>query len=273
MKCDNCDICKRNDDGTMESVDRSIECKQLLRAIKECKSIYGITTVISMLRGITKPQHARLKYCFSYGKGQKHSIKFWKEMSEEMKIKQLLGDEMKENSFGPPYASPYLTEKGNAFLEDTSASFQMKVPVNSKRKYDDEYHPFSLYQKLILVRKQLAGDTAAFKVFSNATLREIAEKAPLNVNELLNISGVGLVKVSKYGDDILACIRNHMNDNVKKIEYEHPFNLLSFECNEEIKRLRPNSLESLLEIPSINDEVARKFYRELCAPFKSKYFC
>ena len=43
-------------------------------------------------------------------------------------------------------------------------------------------------------------------VFSDATLREMVEKKPLSLDELLNISGVGEKKAARYGTIFLAAI-------------------------------------------------------------------
>ena len=50
-----------------------------------------------------------------------------------------------------------------------------------------------LLNALYAQRKRLAGkqNVPAFMVFSDATLREMVEKKPLSLDELLNISGVG----------------------------------------------------------------------------------
>lgn len=43
----------------------------------------------------------------------------------------------------------------------------------------------------------------AYVVFSNATLMAIAEMMPADDNELLNVPGIGPMKIEKYGEQIL----------------------------------------------------------------------
>ena len=45
-------------------------------------------------------------------------------------------------------------------------------------------------------------------VFSDATLREMVEKKPLSLDELLNISGVGEKKAARYGTPFLRIIED-----------------------------------------------------------------
>ena len=46
----------------------------------------------------------------------------------------------------------------------------------------------------------------AYKVFHDATLKEMAMKRPSNLEELLEINGIGEVKLKKYGKKFLAVI-------------------------------------------------------------------
>ena len=45
-------------------------------------------------------------------------------------------------------------------------------------------------------------------VFTNATLMAIAETMPTDANELLNVPGIGPMKIEKYGDAILGILAN-----------------------------------------------------------------
>ena len=51
-----------------------------------------------------------------------------------------------------------------------------------------------------------ADDVAAFIVFSNATLEQIAEHRPGDRQALLRVSGVGPEKLDRYGDDVLEVL-------------------------------------------------------------------
>ena len=45
-------------------------------------------------------------------------------------------------------------------------------------------------------------------VFNDATLREMAQKKPLSMDELLNITGVGEKKAARYGMAFLRVIED-----------------------------------------------------------------
>jgi len=69
--------------------------------------------------------------------------------------------------------------------------------------YDEE-----LFERLRDWRRERArnDDVAAFMVFSNSTLEQIAEHRPRTPDALLRISGVGPDKLQKYGEELLTLV-------------------------------------------------------------------
>jgi DNA helicase-2/ATP-dependent DNA helicase PcrA len=69
--------------------------------------------------------------------------------------------------------------------------------------YDEE-----LFERLRQWRTERAREEeiAAFMVFSNATLEEIATRRPQSSRELLKVSGVGKEKLQKYGEQLIELV-------------------------------------------------------------------
>jgi DNA helicase-2/ATP-dependent DNA helicase PcrA len=69
--------------------------------------------------------------------------------------------------------------------------------------YDEE-----LFERLRTWRLEKAGEESvpAFVVFTDATLRALAEVQPRSERELLKVNGIGASKRDKYGDEVLALI-------------------------------------------------------------------
>jgi ATP-dependent DNA helicase RecQ len=67
-----------------------------------------------------------------------------------------------------------------------------------------------LFDRLRKLRKQIADreGVAAFIVFSDATLRQMVAKKPSTPSGMLAVSGVGKVKLQRYGSEFLAAIRD-----------------------------------------------------------------
>ncbi|WP_308188331.1 ATP-dependent DNA helicase UvrD2 [Nocardioides sp. R-C-SC26] len=69
--------------------------------------------------------------------------------------------------------------------------------------YDEE-----LFERLRAWRKERASadEVAAFMVFSNATLEQLAELRPTTPAAMLRINGIGKDKLERYGDDVLEVL-------------------------------------------------------------------
>ncbi|MDZ7727169.1 MAG: RecQ family ATP-dependent DNA helicase [Dehalococcoidia bacterium] len=67
----------------------------------------------------------------------------------------------------------------------------------------------ALFAELRALRKEIADedDVPAYVVFNDATLRDMAERRPVNRDEMLRVSGVGPVKYEKYGEAFLEITR------------------------------------------------------------------
>ena len=85
------------------------------------------------------------------------------------------------------------------------------VPKNSVPELVDA----DLFKKLKSIRYDLAKEenVAAFQVFSDATLVELATYLPLTNTDLAKISGFGDIKLSKYGNYFLDAIIDYCRAN------------------------------------------------------------
>ena len=108
----------------------------------------------------------------------------------------------------PAYRAISTTEKANEVLfHNQPVSFQSKQEIAAKRekKTRQAKKPApdapELFEELRSLRRELADaeGIAAYMVFSDASLRDMAAKRPRNEQEFLEVPGVGAVKLRKYG--------------------------------------------------------------------------
>jgi ATP-dependent DNA helicase RecQ len=94
---------------------------------------------------------------------------------------------------------------------------QYQKPVKPKRQYgpakgyvEMDLSPTEqkIFEKLRWWRLETAKahSVAAFIIFGDATLREIAKVKPTSLDELRGVSGVGAKKLTSYGDEIVSMI-------------------------------------------------------------------
>ena len=103
-------------------------------------------------------------------------------------------------------------------IEERAAAAQQRASASARRlarRRPAEAADFSeadekLLAGLYALRKSLAAKQKipAYLVFSDATLREMVEKKPLSVEELLGITGVGEKKAARYGKIFLSAIED-----------------------------------------------------------------
>ena len=72
----------------------------------------------------------------------------------------------------------------------------------------------ALYSRLSDLRKQIAMDqnVPPFIIFTNATLKDMAAKAPRTRAQMLRVAGVGEGKMQRYGDAFLREIAAYEED-------------------------------------------------------------
>ena len=112
--------------------------------------------------------------------------------------------------------------------EDRAAEGMMAAAVVSPRRRSPRSHdrvaepgPLSdeaeaLFQRLRELRKSIADQQSvpAYIVFSDKTLRAMADERPSTPQELLAVSGVGPLKLERYGEAFMAAVSKDPTDSV-----------------------------------------------------------
>jgi ATP-dependent DNA helicase RecQ len=212
--CGNCDVCL----SEREKEDATVEAQKILSAVSRLNQRFGINYVIDFLRGssTTKAEHLAIK---TYGIGKNISKERWRQI-----VKELLQLQYLRQSDGE-YPVLQLTDKSNAILRGELTVMLTKVVVLQKpaaEKYvtGETIHK-ELFTSLKAIRYQLAGEenVAAFQIFSDATLVELATYLPLTRTDLGKISGFGDIKIARYGDAFLDtiidyCVLNNLSTKI-----------------------------------------------------------
>ena len=83
--------------------------------------------------------------------------------------------------------------------------------VSGKRRKTRDAGESALYSRLAALRRKIADEQRVppFVIFTNATLRDMAERMPTNKAAMLRVAGVGENKMARYGDMFLEEIRRY----------------------------------------------------------------
>ncbi|GJN18956.1 hypothetical protein PR202_gb06177 [Eleusine coracana subsp. coracana] len=110
--------------------------------------------------------------------------------------------------FPTPENAPKMGKLDESSFPKISKSVQQQSEV-------DENLASMLLDALVFLRDRIMDDCGegvqAYHIFKTDTLREMSMRVPRTKEELLEINGVGKVKVKKYGDRVLATIEDFLS--------------------------------------------------------------
>jgi len=206
--CGNCGNCSTN----FETADITVEAQKILSCVARMRERYGQKMLIDVLRGSKSEKVMRLGLdkLSTYGISEKTE----KQLHEIINQLILMDYLIKTDDEYP------VLKLGNCASEvlRNGKTVQMKL---SKEKQDiatikKETRPVDngLFAVLRKLRLTIAKEqnVPAFVIFPDSTLTDMCVKAPATNEELLNVSGVGQVKLERYGERFLKAIADFLRD-------------------------------------------------------------
>jgi ATP-dependent DNA helicase RecQ len=156
-----------------------------------------------------------------YGIGKQRSVEEWRGLARALIHQGLVA----ESQDGYPVLS--LNSKSGPVLREEFA-VHIAAPVKRTRPAPAARDPAAagagnrapglapesgpLFDALRALRKRLADEHGLppYVVFHDSTLREMAERRPLTLNQFAELPGVGNAKLARYGGSFLAAIAEHV---------------------------------------------------------------
>ena len=209
--CENCDNCCT----PRFSEDWTIEAQKFLSCVARCKERFGANHVIDILRGsrskkVLSNQHDRLS---TYGIGQDHSKKEWQFLARSLVHEGLLEETQDGYAILKLNAGSWeiLRQQRSFWLSLPQTVQKQTEPESTTVKSSPKGDQQSLFDALRKLRKTIADQEkiAPYMVFSDASLRLMAQQQPQSLGAFARISGVGQVKLKQYGDRFTAFIKDY----------------------------------------------------------------
>lgn len=210
--CGNCDICL----NPPEYFDASEDAQKALSCVYRLNQSFGMKYVIDVLRGadnerIRSRHHQQLS---TYGIGSDYSDDTWSSIFRQLIHHGFLFQDIANYSVIKltPAARPLL--RGELKIKLAKPRIRKKSKPETKRKtstnlpYDE-----TLFEKLRELRKKIATElnVPPYIIFGDATLIQMAQLKPSNPKQMLEVNGVGQVKLERFGDAFLTCLNNLEN--------------------------------------------------------------
>ncbi|MFD2672602.1 DNA helicase RecQ [Marinicrinis sediminis] len=197
-KCSNC-----TDDR--ETVDVTTEAQKIFSCVVKMKQRFGVTLTAKVLRGANdqKVRQLGLSQLSTYG-----ILSTYKEKELVQLIQSLIVDGYLKLS-DSAYPVLQITAKAKSVLLSDEKVYMKRVVQPVVTQSDYAVVNESLFEELRSLRKTLSQQyrIPPFTIFHDATLREMSERLPVSKADMLDIKGMGTVKLEKYGDDFLEIIR------------------------------------------------------------------
>lgn len=205
--CGNCSNCLTQ----FTEVDITIESQKILSCIKRTGERFGKKMICDILRASKSEKITRwgLDSQSTYGLLAEYKAAQVREMIDHLEFSGYIAAD------GNEYPTLTLTPKANGVLFGDeritikSAKPKEPAPRKAKKRRAAETADRSLFGELKALRRVIADEkrVPAYIVFSDATLEDMCKKRPVTLDEMLDVSGVGRVKLDMYGERFLQALR------------------------------------------------------------------
>lgn len=213
--CGNCDNCR----NPRPKIDAKAALKMLLEALRDIGDKFKGDYLVNVLTGKTTALiksygHNKSKW---FGVGAEHDATFWGAVLRQALILGLV-DKNIEN-----YGLISVNRKGENFI-----AMPFPVTVTLDHNYDEEEREAEavapmgkggaadeeLFSMLKNLRKKVAKQHGLppFVIFQDPSLEDMAVQYPITLEEMQNITGVGVGKARKFGEEFIKLIKAYVEE-------------------------------------------------------------
>ena len=213
--CGNCDNCR----NPRPKIDAKAALKMLLEALRDIGDKFKGDYLVNVLTGKTTALiksygHNKSKW---FGAGTEHDASFWGAVLRQALILGLV-DKNIEN-----YGLISVNRKGENFI-----AMPFPVTVTLDHNYDEEEREAEavapmgkggaadeeLFSMLKDLRKKAAKQHGLppFVIFQDPSLEDMAVQYPITLEEMQNITGVGVGKARKFGEEFIKLIKAYVEE-------------------------------------------------------------
>ncbi len=202
---DTCASCSNCTDER-ESVDVTLDAQKILSCVYRMRERFGVVLVADVLKGANTKKIREMGFDSLSTYGIMHDCPT---QAIKDRINYLIAEEYLHLA-GGEYPVVKLTPKSAPVLKGEVKVWQ-KITSKPLRATKDAPGLFEKLRRLRLEIAQREG-LPPYIIFADRTLREMAERCPLNRNDLIRINGVGELKREKYGEVFLEVIHKFLRE-------------------------------------------------------------
>ena len=205
--CSNCDNCTS---APTPLTDITVFAQKFLSCVKRADEKFGAGHITDILLGsknekVLRWEHDKLS---TYGIGTELTKKQWMHIARQLLTMGYLQQEGEYHTLSITAKALEALRKRETILGVVQEA--ERVRTKGRKKEEIEYNS-ALFALLRQKRKEMADEAGVppYVIFSDKTLVEMAAYYPQTKTSLLQISGVGEVKLRQYGDAFLEVIKSY----------------------------------------------------------------
>ncbi|MBP3482107.1 MAG: DNA helicase RecQ [Alistipes sp.] len=213
--CGNCDNCR----NPRPRVEAKAEMKTALEALRDIGDKFKMDHLVNLLTGRTTAMiksygHNKLRW---FGVGESHDERFWGAVLRQALIMGLIDKNIENyglisiNAKGEQYIkmpTPVMVALDHDYEEEEREAESI-APMGKGGAADEE-----LFAMLKDLRKKVAKqhDLPPFVVFQDPSLEDMSVQYPITLEEMQNITGVGVGKAKKFGAEFIKLIKAYVEE-------------------------------------------------------------
>lgn len=206
--CGNCDICLDPPEG----FDAKEDAQKALSCVYRLNQGFGMKYVIDVLRGTgnERIQTRRHDQLSTYGIGSERSEEEWSAIFRQLIHRGYLIQDVASYSVLKLTSSARPLLRGEVELELAKPRIRAKAKKKKKQRMDSP-HDEAIFDALRELRKKIADElnVPPYIVFGDATLIHMAQLKPETSEQMLEVNGVGQVKLERFGEAFLNTVREN----------------------------------------------------------------
>ncbi|TAN40229.1 MAG: DNA helicase RecQ [Nitrospirae bacterium] len=208
--CSGCDICA----GSVEQVDMTLDAQIVLAALSATGQRFGAGHILDLITGADTKRMRELRHdrLAAYGTGRDKQKKYWRSVLDELLAQEAVMQE------GDPYPVLKISPKGSGILSGRERVTALRKEEGTaqprKKKHEGEGYDELLFGRLRSLRKTMAEQqhVPPYIIFSDKTLHEMSRSYPRTLEDMKMISGVGEVKLQRYGRNFVQEITQYLGE-------------------------------------------------------------
>ncbi len=226
--CQDCGNCLRE----FETIDMTEEAKKIINCVYEARGRYGKTIIIDTVSGArtARIEEVGATHYKSYGVLASSNKKLLRRLIDQLVMEgylQIGNYQVVKLGDISPLKNPEkrvlvritdedkIPAKAVKSKKEKTVKTKAKKEKNIKGKDSLTAESARLFEKFRELRLQIAREEKMppYIVFSDKTLIDMAVKAPLSKEQMMEISGVGENKYAKYGEQFIEVIRESLKEH------------------------------------------------------------